>query len=194
MWGICIQHAVGGALCLPALIPSAFPSVSHSLALSLTRWGALSEVAFEVTDSLKRIYQRCFLDNGAELQPNALLFLLFCHHSLSTLLVVPTNVLYSEFDVNDTRTASKYRIAYPEMVFSMQAAAAFAVLIQQYTQALDIKKSSASLTKMFYLSLVSLIVMAYTRGIHYWWCVYRLLYIVRDEGHTGNDTKVYSDV
>ena len=195
MWGICLQHAVGGALCLPALLPAWFPNVSHAAALSMVRWyverwgphsgelhsltrsltrslahslapsrGALCEVAWEVTDTLKRVYQRC-LPNGAELQPNSLLFLLFCHHSLSTLLVVPTNVMYSEFGEGDARPAARYKIAYAEMIFSMQAAAAIALVIQQYTQALDVKGSGSALTKMFFASVVSLVIMVYTRGV-----------------------------
>ena len=60
MWGICLQHAVGGALCLPALLPAWFPNVSHAAALSMVRWGALCEVAWEVTDTLKRVYVEHF--------------------------------------------------------------------------------------------------------------------------------------
>lgn len=185
MWGICLQHAIGGALCLPILYPSWFPGVSHASALAMMRWGALCEVAWEVTDVLKRIYERCFLPNGADLQPNTLLYLIFCHHSLSTLLVVPANVLYGNILENDESMINRYKMAYPEFIFSMQAAAAIALLVLQYTQALDLKKSASALSQMFWLSIFSLVIMLWTRGIHYWWCVYRLLMVVYSDGRMG---------
>ena len=88
---------IGGALCLPILFPSLFPSIDHETALILVRFGALLEVGWEITDALTRIYERVLLPNGEELQPNVLLVLIACHHSLSTLLVIPASIIYCDY-------------------------------------------------------------------------------------------------
>ena len=88
---------IGGSLCLPILLPSLFPSIDHETALILVRFGALLEVGRKSTDALTRIYERVLLPNGEELQPNVLLVLIACHHSLSTLLVIPASIIYCDY-------------------------------------------------------------------------------------------------
>lgn len=79
MQGVFIQHFIGGALCLPAILNIGDPHIQDSLAcLSI-----LSELGWEIEDLTSWIYKRYFVKGGQAKVPLGMIALLALHHSLS---------------------------------------------------------------------------------------------------------------
>lgn len=153
------QHFVGGFLCMPAVFGLGVP---RAVALAMARHGALVELGWELQDTAERLYERFFAEDGEALQPNGLFFFLMMHHGMQWALVIPMNLYYSELS------------GYHELIFMLEGAAGFALLVQFYSYTLDMTKRS-ELRWMIILNAFNFTVMLYSRLIHYWWSVYKCL-------------------
>merc|ERR1712241_1476803 len=97
--------------------------------------------------------------------PRAAAFVMVRHGALIELgwaLVVPMNLYYSEVS------------GYHELIFMLEGAAGFAGGAICYGYTLDISKRS-DLRQMIALSALGLVVMVYTRFVHYWWSIFKCL-------------------
>jgi len=155
-----VQHLLGGLLCLPAILGLGDPSVASSLACL----GVLSEMGWEIEDMLTLIYKRYFLPDGKDKVPGALLVLLGVHHSMTTILGLPLVLHYRNFEVLHW------------LCFDLQAAAACALMISEYTKLLDVTKPS-QLIQFQVLTGFALMVMVGTRGFHWIYLCARFMYV-----------------
>jgi len=153
------QHFVGGILCLPAIFGLGVP---RAVAVAMARHGALVELGWELQDTAERLYLRFFTEDGEAQQPNGLFFFLMMHHSMQWALVIPMNLFYSDLS------------GYHELIFMLEGASGFASLVQFYSYTLDTTKRS-DLRWMIILNAFNFAVMLYSRLIHYWWSVYKVL-------------------
>eukprot|EP00008_Paramoeba_atlantica_P007113 CAMPEP_0201492956 /NCGR_PEP_ID=MMETSP0151_2-20130828/35497_1 /ASSEMBLY_ACC=CAM_ASM_000257 /TAXON_ID=200890 /ORGANISM="Paramoeba atlantica, Strain 621/1 / CCAP 1560/9" /LENGTH=288 /DNA_ID=CAMNT_0047880061 /DNA_START=210 /DNA_END=1073 /DNA_ORIENTATION=- len=138
---ILFQHMIGGMLCLPSYFGwSAFPP---GCALALALNGALCELGWELEDSVYRIYQVLFTENGKKMNPPSLFIVLGAHHCLTMTLAIPMNL-------------SQYRTdpAFHELVMLFQLAAAIALLMQQVGFFLDITKPKGLISMCVIVSVV----------------------------------------
>lgn len=150
---LAIQHLIGGAVCLPAIIPGHL-GLDPSVAASLACLGILSEMGWEIEDQLTWIYKRFFTKGGKEKVPNALLIILGIHHSMTTILGLPMVLNYRDLPTLHWLT------------FDLQAAAAISLMVTEYTKLLDITKPN-QLRQFQLLSFIALAVMIITRGFHW---------------------------
>lgn len=154
MWAwnqaVCVQHFVGGLLCVPAI----FGLGDEKEASSLACLGILSEMGWEIEDMMTWLYKRYALPEGKAKVPDALLILLGVHHSMTTLLGLPMVLHY-----RDVRTLHW-------LCFDLQMAAAVALAVTEYTKLLDISKPR-QLSRFQGLTFFALVVMVATRGFHW---------------------------
>jgi len=68
--------------------------VDFEWGMTLTRHGALLEMAFEIRDVVLRIYERLFDEHGEKKQPNAILKIVAKHHALTMMMCIPMNLYY----------------------------------------------------------------------------------------------------
>lgn len=156
---ILLQHILGGLLCLPAIFGMGVP---RATAFALARHGALLELGWELQDTAERLHERFFFENGEKLQPNGLFFFMGMHHAMQWALVIPMNLYYSEL------------AGYHELVFMLEGAAGVAMLINFYGYTLDVSKKGECL-QMVITNAFGLVVMAYTRAMHYWVSLFKCL-------------------
>jgi hypothetical protein len=95
-------------------------------------------------------------------QPRGTLRFLLAHHALQWALVIPMNTYYSHL------------VGYHELLFLLQVGATVAAFANLYGQSLaaSSKPQSALLLALHGFTLV---VMAYTRWMHYWWSLSKCL-------------------
>ena len=175
MWAwnqtLAIQHLIGGAVCLPAIVPGHL-GLDPSVAASLACLGILSEMGWEIEDQLTWMYKRFFTAGGKERVPDALLFILGIHHSMTTSLGLPMVLNYRNL----------HELHW--LCFDLQAAAAISLMVTEYTKLLDIKKP-AELRQFQLLTFVALAVMIITRGFHWVYLCGSLLVMWYKEGSWG---------
>ena len=164
---MCIQHAFGGLVCLPAIVPGHF-GLDPKVAASYACLGILSEMGWEIEDQVTWIYKRYFTPNGKVKVPAALLIVLGIHHSMTSILGLPAVLNYRNLDVLHWLT------------FDLQAAAAFSLMVTEYTKLLDITKPG-QLRQFQALTFVALAVMVVTRGFHWVYLCGRFIKIWYDE-------------
>jgi len=163
-----IQHAIGGALCIPVLINGNL-GLSFSTAAALARHGALTEVGYEVMDLVTRIYQITLGGPEGKIKNPKALFIGVCiHHFMGISMVLPMNIYYSD----------NYWYFY--LVFLLQFAAAVALGSQQYGFTLDVS-NKAGLLKMKIAVTLTFFVMWYSRAIAYVYVIGELLITFWDQ-------------
>jgi len=153
-----VQHAVGGLLCLPAVL--GILDVRTSAALVCL--GTLSEAGFEIQDTLYRIYVRTTHPKGKALQSNRGFMALAVHHVLATGFGIPMILHYRNLH------------AFHVMVFMMQGAAGLAGVVAEYTKLLDVTQKS-KLYEFTVLTCLTCGVMVWTRGIHFCYSAVQIL-------------------
>lgn len=168
---LAIQHLLGGAVCLPAIIPGHL-GLDPSVAASLACLGILSEMGWEIEDQLTWIYKRFFTKGGKEKVPNALLIILAVHHSMTTILGLPMILNY------------RYLSTLHWLTFDLQAAAAISLMVTEYTKLLDITKPN-QLRQFQSLTFIALAIMIITRGFHWVYLCGSLLVMWYQEGKWG---------
>eukprot|EP00307_Rebecca_sp_RCC1486_P009331 CAMPEP_0119411608 /NCGR_PEP_ID=MMETSP1335-20130426/4296_1 /TAXON_ID=259385 /ORGANISM="Chrysoculter rhomboideus, Strain RCC1486" /LENGTH=379 /DNA_ID=CAMNT_0007436265 /DNA_START=178 /DNA_END=1317 /DNA_ORIENTATION=+ len=143
------QHLTGGLLFLPALL-SVGP---EHLRVPLVCVGALSEVAFDVYDTVKRTHQHLTAGGKPRGGLGFLLFIL-AHHQLSILFALPMNLHYA---------SNPY---FQHMTFNLMGAGGVAVFASSAAQTLDVS-TRRGLWAMRALNMLLYTVMLYTRVIAY---------------------------
>lgn len=156
-WGIALMHGIGGMLCLPAV----FAGVTATTA-SLGRWGAIWEVGWEITDVGDRLFQRCCLEKGAQLQPLGMLVFIFFHHALALCMVIPMNLYFPMSS------------AYFQLVCLLMFTAWIPGWIDSYSETLDVTQP-AELRQMVAGSFVLFTGTLVTRLLVYWPILFTLL-------------------
>lgn len=168
---VAVQHFVGGAVCLPAIVPGHF-GLDPSIAASLACLGILSEMGWEIEDMLTWIYKRFALPDGKAQVPNALLALLAIHHSMTTILGLPVVLNYRNLGVVHW------------LCFDLQAAAAVSLAVTEYTKLLDITKPS-QLRQFKVLTFIALVIAIIARGFHWVYLCCKFIMIWYDERAWG---------
>lgn len=160
LWGVALQHLLGGLLLVPAATGRLCAASTASV---LARHGILLEVAWECADTVERAYQILFKGKeGKQQNPTSFLVITACHHAMGMGLAIPMNIHFQDC------------VPYFELTLLMQFAAAVAVLIQEYSITLDVGKPH-ELAQMFWLTLVSAGTMVFTRLIWYWYFGYKVM-------------------
>mmetsp|Transcript_26991 Transcript_26991/g.39475 ORF Transcript_26991/g.39475 Transcript_26991/m.39475 type:complete len:244 (-) Transcript_26991:38-769(-) len=152
---VALQHLVGGALCIPAVLKMGDPRVYSSLACL----GIMNEMGFEIQDVIKTLY----FFTPAEV-PGFALFLIFIHHSLTTCLGLPTILCYRNLSTLHW------------LCFDLQGAAAVSTFIYEYTKILDVTKRG-ELKQFLILSWISFLVMLITRFFHWVYLVGEFIFV-----------------
>jgi len=157
-WLISLQHIVSAALCFPMV--AGF--MDEPVAAALMRQGALTEVAYELTDCMEMIYRR-FSDPEyfKETFSPILLALAISHHLMGT-MVIPMNLYYPN---------ERY---YGMMVFFLQLTAGVSFLCSQYAYTLDVTQRK-DLLQMRFLNMVSWFGIVISRGPLFYMVAYKLL-------------------
>ncbi|KAL7553339.1 hypothetical protein ACHAWF_016614 [Thalassiosira exigua] len=147
---IYLQHIAGSLFCIPSILGIGDQSVASSLAIC----GILSEIGWELQDSLEMILVRTFCKNGKAIWPDAIVAVFLVHHSLSSILGVPMVLFY------------RNNRSLHWLCFNLQFAAAVALAIGEYTKLLDVSRPS-SLRQFTWLNFVVFVLMLWTRGFHW---------------------------
>eukprot|EP00441_Pelagodinium_beii_P021790 CAMPEP_0197662766 /NCGR_PEP_ID=MMETSP1338-20131121/54660_1 /TAXON_ID=43686 ORGANISM="Pelagodinium beii, Strain RCC1491" /NCGR_SAMPLE_ID=MMETSP1338 /ASSEMBLY_ACC=CAM_ASM_000754 /LENGTH=248 /DNA_ID=CAMNT_0043240757 /DNA_START=237 /DNA_END=983 /DNA_ORIENTATION=+ len=153
------QHLLGGMLCVPAVFGC---GVSQKTAICLVRHGALIELGWEIQDTALRLWDRYTTLEGAKRNPWAMLKLMLIHHALQWTLVIPMNLHYSHLS------------GYHELVFMLEGAAGFAGVAGFYGYTCDTSKRP-ELRTLIICNACNLVIMVYTRFVHYWWSAFKCL-------------------
>ncbi|GAB5356313.1 hypothetical protein AAMO2058_000280100 [Amorphochlora amoebiformis] len=143
---VAVQHSIGGLICIPAVMGI----TGNGLGSCLVRLSALSEVGWEVADTITRVYVRVTHPKGRMLQPDGVLLFFGFHHVMGMSMVIPMNLYYS------------HNFSYWMLVFVMQGVSGIALMMAQYTQTLDVSKPD-ELLQMQVLSIVMGIFISYCR-------------------------------
>mmetsp|Transcript_3444 Transcript_3444/g.10695 ORF Transcript_3444/g.10695 Transcript_3444/m.10695 type:complete len:339 (+) Transcript_3444:67-1083(+) len=162
---IMVQHLVGGALCLPALLGMTGPLVS-----TLACHGALCEAGWELQDAVVRTYQVVLGGAaGRAKNPTGMLVILGLHHTMGLGMVIPMNILHGD------------NPWYHEFVFLLQSAAAIAMLCQSYGYTLDVK-TAQGLRQMKRCVTVTLITIVWSRVLRFAFVGFKLVGALRAGG------------
>ena len=173
-WHCCVimQHIIGGMLCVPATLGSTsfFVNDHHpeDIAISLACLGILSELGWEISDICTWLYKRYYCKDGRKKVPGFLVAILLMHHSLTTVLGIPVILHYRNY----------YALHW--LCFDLQVAGAVALFAGEYTKFLDVSKPS-QLKQFQILSFVALVILAWTRGIHWMYLVYEFCSVWYEE-------------
>jgi hypothetical protein len=143
-----LQHLIGGLLILPALLHVGDPTTAHKLAIV----GALSEVAYDVYDTLRSLY-RYFVTQSLPGGRTVLIFMVL-HHQLSILLVLPMNTHYG------------HNPYYLTMLLNLMGAGGFSLFVGHAARMLDLR-TRRDLRRMRWLKTIEFAIMAYTRVVAY---------------------------
>ena len=150
MWpwslAVCLQHFVSGIMAVPSLMNMGEENLQNGLVCL----AIVSEMGWEIGDLIGWIYQRYFTKGGKKKVPIGIIIMMAVHHSLNMILGIPMILNYRD---------NRY---FHWLVFDLQAAAAVALLITEYTKMLNVSKPK----QLFQFQLftgVSLAVMVWTR-------------------------------
>mmetsp|Transcript_913 Transcript_913/g.1312 ORF Transcript_913/g.1312 Transcript_913/m.1312 type:complete len:349 (-) Transcript_913:98-1144(-) len=149
MQGIYLQHFIGGALCLPAVL-----GYTDSWAANLACLGVLSEMGWEMSDMADIVITRSTAIDGKERVPDTLVMIMSIHHSMTLTLGLPLVMKYRQL-----RTLHL-------LTFNLQWAAALAISANEYCKTLDLKNQKQLWTFRI-VNGICFGIMAWMRGI-YW--------------------------
>ena len=161
MWGIVLQHFVGGLLCVPSVLQLEFVG-DEKFRTSLACLGVISEIGWEIEDTVILIYKRYFTPNGKSTVPGALLVLMCVHHTLGTGLGLPMILAYRDMK------------SFHGIVLNLQLGASISIGVGEYTKLLDISKPR-QLRTFQNLTAFALITAVLTRAIHWPFAAYQVL-------------------
>ena len=161
IWGIVLQHFVGGMLCLPSVLQLEFVG-DEKFRTGLACLGVISEIGWEIEDILTLIYKRYFTPNGKSTVPGALLILMCTHHTLGTGLGLPMILAYRDMK------------AFHGIVLNLQLGASISIGVGEYTKLLDISKQR-QLRQFQNLTAFALVTSVLTRAIHWPFAAYQVL-------------------
>jgi len=165
---ITCQHGVGGLLCVPAMC-----GFSGPVACALVRHGALCEAGWEFQDILQRAWQVKFGgEEGKAKNQSSLLAAVALHHALGLCMVIPMNLAYGGHP------------CYHEIVFLLQGAAFFALLMQNYSFTLDVR-TSTGLRRMRLSTGSVFVVLCWSRLYRFWVIGYRMMCTFYADGNTA---------
>jgi hypothetical protein len=144
---------------------------SGPVAWALVRHGALCEAGWEFQDILQRAWQVKFGgEDGKAKNPSSLLAAVALHHALGLCMVIPMNLAYGGHP------------CYHELVFLLQGAAFFALLMQNYGFTLDVH-TSAGLHQMRLGAISVFAVLCWSRLYRYWAIGYQLMCTLYADGN-----------
>jgi len=158
---VAVQHLVGGLLTVPSLCGI---WQANGVASSLACLGVLSEMGWELEDTLVWLYKRYFTKGGKEKVSGTFLGVLMFHHSLSTVLGLPAILYYRES-----------RILH-WLCFDLQLAGATTLLAIEYTKLLDVSKPN-ELFQFQVINFLLVLIVAWTRAIHWIYLVLSFCYV-----------------
>lgn len=162
----CMQHIVGGILCIPAVIGMTGTTVS-----SLACHCGICEVGWELQDITSRLCQIVFGgQDGRAKNPLAVMILMGIHHTMGLGLVIPMNVYYHD---------NPY---YHELLFNLQFAAGVALGMQSWGYTLNVKTPDG-LLKMKASVIFVWLTMMWSRVVRYCPISYSLLRTFWANGH-----------
>ncbi len=150
MQAIYTQHLVGSFFCLPSILGIGNPSVASSLAVC----GLLSEIGWELQDTMEMILVRLFHKDGKKIFPDAIFIIFIVHHSLASCLGIPVILYYRNNKLIHW------------LCFDLQFAAGLALSIGEITKVLDIT-NPRQLRLFKALNFIALVAMIWTRIIHW---------------------------
>jgi hypothetical protein len=160
MQGIYLQHFVGGALCLPAVLKLCDAHTASSLACL----GVLSEMGWELSDMADIFITRTTFPDGRERIPNNMLAIWMVHHSMTLTLGLPMVLKYRELRELHLLT------------FNLQWAAAIAIGVNELTKCLDLSKRK-ELWAFRIMNGVCFVIMSWMRGVHWLYLSGRMMMI-----------------
>lgn len=163
--GVYLQHGFGLSLCVLGVF------FSPEVCATLVCHAALSEVGWELQDTLMRIKALLFDGEvGRRRNPPILLTMYAFHHTCAFFLVVPLNMYYR----ND-----KF---YHEALVLLQFAALSCGVCQQYGYTKDcaVPRERLQMRISVVVSLVSMVWTRLMRGTYLW---YKLLDTLQNDGH-----------
>jgi hypothetical protein len=152
-WTIALsfQHLIGGFLCLPSLCGF---WLDNGVATSLACLGILSEMGWELEDTLMWLYKRYFTKGGKKKVSAVFLTILMFHHSLTTILGLPIILHYRDSKILHW------------LCFDLQLAGAATILAIEYTKLLDVGNPT-DLLKFQIVNFLLLVVAMWTRAFHW---------------------------
>ncbi|KAL7514670.1 hypothetical protein ACHAXN_011902 [Cyclotella atomus] len=170
MQGIYLQHFIGGALALPAVLNhSSIINFDNDTAASLACLGILSEMGWELSDLVDIFVTRTTMSDGKERIPNSLVIIFAIHHSMALTLGIPMVLKY------------RYLREMHLLTFNLQWAAAIAIGVNEITKCLDLKNPS-QLWGFRVMNGLCFLIMAWMRGVMWIQLSWRMIWIwVEDE-------------
>lgn len=169
MQAVLVQHFVGGFLCVPSLF-NLMPD-NPSMASSLACLGILSELGWEMQDSVYWIHKRYFTKNGKETVALPFMVVLCVHHSMTMCLGVPLILRYRNLKTLHW------------LCFDLQLGAAISLGVAEYTKLLDLSVPS-HLRQFQFLTTFALISVVWTRLFHWIYLVVEFIMVwYREEAH-----------
>jgi hypothetical protein len=160
MQGIYLQHFIGGACCLPAVLHLCDEATASSLACL----GVLSEMGWELSDMADIFITRTTWPDGKERMPNSMLVIFAIHHSMTLTLGLPMVLKYRQLRELHLLT------------FNLQWAAAIAIGVNEFTKCLDLQKRK-QLWAFRIMNGMCFVIMAWMRGVQWVYLSWRMLNI-----------------
>ena len=151
MLAVATQHLIGGLLCVPSLVGG---MMDQSTASSLACLGVLSEIGWEVEDTIMWLYTRYFTKDGKHKAPLSFLIFLIFHHSLTTVLGMPVILHYRHSKILHW------------LCFDLQLAGASVIYGMEYSKLLDVGNPS-ELKQFQLINFLLLVVIFWTRAVHW---------------------------
>lgn len=142
--------------------------MDEKTASSLACLSILSEIGWEIQDLLVMFFRRFALLNGKDLVPDILLIVMPMHHSLATLLGIPTITRYRSTKVLHW------------LAFDLQFTTALSLSVGEYTKLLDVTEPS-QLFQFTYLTWLGFISCLWGRAFHWVYLVYKFAQIWVEE-------------
>ena len=164
MQGIYLQHFIGGALCLPAVL-----GYTESWACNLACLGVLSEMGWEMSDMADIFITRSTAIDGKERVPDTLVMIMTVHHSMTLTLGLPLVMKYRTFRVLHLLT------------FNLQWAAALAISANEYCKTLDLNNTK-QLWIFRIINGVCFGIMAWMRGVYWLYLCAQLHWKLYEDG------------
>lgn len=166
MQGIYLQHFIGGALCLPAVL-----GYTEPWAANLACLGVLSEMGWEMSDLADIVITRSTAIDGKERIPDTLVMIMSIHHSMTLTLGLPLVIKYRQLCTVHLLT------------FNLQWAAALAISANEYCKTLDLKNPKQLWTFRI-VNGICFAIMAWMRGIYWLYLCGKLHFRLLEDGET----------
>lgn len=164
---ICVQHGIGGALCVASSF--GIPFIPSHVAYAMARHGALCEAGWELQDALSRLLSFVFAKDGRKKNPPKFLVVVLLHHVMGLSMVIPMNLRYGD------------NTWYHELVFLLQFAAVSAMGFQQYGFTLDVK-TQGGLRQMKLCVFLTWLIILYSRVLRFVYVAFQLVLLLHQDG------------